>query len=365
MKIFNLLQFFKTKNGIWTLRFLAITMISIALKTIYLPGKQRDSRGYSQLKADDNLHAAQVEESSSFLKIKRNNIKLNNSKSLESFLEKKIENIEAQEKDRNKINKKRKCYIDIYSKAVRLENSIGSKNNKHIGTEKQHIKENQNLDLFAPVGRLLKCELVNTIDSSNIETPIIGIITEDLYWNGHLIIPANTEVHGIAKTDRMRQRIVSGRKWKLIFPKGFSLLEGAVLELEGVALDREESADSIKTYGITDGSFGLKGYRIMNTEPEEIKMFVASFMQGLLSSLQSKVSYNFGANGFVPYNSLKNASLEGTANAISEYIKDLRFEIEEKGFYTRVPAGKQFYLYINERIEPYKDYCKKTDVFSL
>jgi hypothetical protein len=45
-----------------------------------------------------------------------------------------------------------------------------------------------------PYGRLLKCELVNTVDSINLETPIIGLVAEDVWRDGRLIIPAGTEV---------------------------------------------------------------------------------------------------------------------------------------------------------------------------
>src|SRR5438105_315879 len=44
--------------------------------------------------------------------------------------------------------------------------------------------------LYAPFGRLIPCELIVTVDSSTIRTPIIGLITEDVYHAGHLIIPA-------------------------------------------------------------------------------------------------------------------------------------------------------------------------------
>ena len=48
-------------------------------------------------------------------------------------------------------------------------------------------------------GRLLRCELVNTVDSTNIDTPIIGLVIEDAWNDGRLIIPAGTEVHGVAQ----------------------------------------------------------------------------------------------------------------------------------------------------------------------
>ena len=37
---------------------------------------------------------------------------------------------------------------------------------------------------YAPFGRLVQCELVVTVDSSSINTPIIGLVTDDIWHNG-------------------------------------------------------------------------------------------------------------------------------------------------------------------------------------
>jgi hypothetical protein len=71
---------------------------------------------------------------------------------------------------------------------------------------------------YAPFGRLIPCELIVTVDSSSIQTPIIGLVTEDIYHNGRLIIPAGTEVHGKAQTDHSRERIASsGNNWTFVW----------------------------------------------------------------------------------------------------------------------------------------------------
>ena len=60
---------------------------------------------------------------------------------------------------------------------------------------------------YAPFGRLISCQLIITVDSSALDTPIIGLITEDVWHDGRLIVPVGTEVHGTARVDRMRERI--------------------------------------------------------------------------------------------------------------------------------------------------------------
>ena len=104
---------------------------------------------------------------------------------------------------------------------------------------------------YAPFGRLIPCELIVTVDSSGIQTPIIGLVTEDIYHNGRLIIPAGTEVHGKAQTDRSRERIASGNNWTLVWSSGEEL------RLSGIALDREADPGG-DGWGITDGSAGLR-----------------------------------------------------------------------------------------------------------
>jgi hypothetical protein len=71
--------------------------------------------------------------------------------------------------------------------------------------------------VYAPFGRLISCETVVTVDSASIQTPIIGLVTENVYHAGRLIIPAGTEVHGTAQTDRHRERIASGGSWTLVW----------------------------------------------------------------------------------------------------------------------------------------------------
>src|SRR5208282_5719882 len=37
---------------------------------------------------------------------------------------------------------------------------------------------------FAPFGRLIPCETVITVDSASIQTPIVGLVTENVYYGG-------------------------------------------------------------------------------------------------------------------------------------------------------------------------------------
>lgn len=194
---------------------------------------------------------------------------------------------------------------------------------------------------YAPYGRLIPCELVITIDSSTIRTPIVGLITEDIYHGGRLVIPAGTEVHGVAQIDRVRERIASGKQWTLVWQNGEEL------PISGVALDREKNADG-DGWGITDGSAGLRGRLIKSDSLAEIKLFAASFLSGAAGALTERDQTVFGP---IASPSLQNAPLKGAQDVLAVYAKQILDSIQRDGFYVRVPAGKQFYLYVTQTID--------------
>lgn len=195
--------------------------------------------------------------------------------------------------------------------------------------------------IYAPFGRLIPCETVITVDSASIQTPIVGLITENIYHAGKLVIPAGTEVHGTAQTDRHRERIASGGSWTLVWQGGEEL------RLKAIALDREFSGDQ-EGWGITDGSAGLRGRIIKSDDMAEIKLFAATFLSGAAGALTEKQQTVFG-----PINSpsLANAPFEGAQKVLSVYAQRIYEAIQRDGFYVRVPSGKQFYLYVLQTID--------------
>jgi len=195
--------------------------------------------------------------------------------------------------------------------------------------------------LYAPFGRLIRCQLIVTVDSSQIATPIIGLVTDDVYHDGNLIIPAGTEVHGSARVDRSRERIASNSQWTLVWQTGEEL------PLNGIALDREDELGD-GGWSITDGSAGLRGKLLKSDDLGEIKLFAATFLSGAASSLTEREQTLFGSRA-AP--SLRNAPLSGAQEVLNTYAKQLFDTIAREGFYVRVPAGKQFYLYVTEPIE--------------
>ncbi len=194
---------------------------------------------------------------------------------------------------------------------------------------------------FAPYGRLIPCELVITVDSSSIQTPIVGLVTEDVFHHGQLIIPAGTEVHGSAQVDRTRERIASNGRWTLVWQ------EGKELNVSGLALDHELDPDT-GTWGITDGSAGLRGSLLKTDNLAEVKLYIAALLSGAASALTENQVTAFGTFALP---TLQNAPLQGAQAVLDRYAQQILQTIERDGFYVRVPAGKQFYLYVTQTID--------------
>lgn len=197
--------------------------------------------------------------------------------------------------------------------------------------------------VYAPFGRLIPCETVITVDSSSIETPIVGLVTKNVYFDGKVVIPAGTEVHGMAQTDRERDRVSTSGNWTLVWQ------DGEEMQLKAIALDREFDDETNQTgWGITDGSAGLRGEVLKTDDYADLKLFAATFLSGAASALTVQQQTAFG-----PINSptLANAPFAGAQTVLQNYAQQVLNSIEKNGYYVRVPSGKQFYLYVLQTID--------------
>lgn len=197
---------------------------------------------------------------------------------------------------------------------------------------------------FMPFGTLLKCKLVNTVDSANIETPVIAVLLEDVWQNGQRVIPANTLVHGTARAGRIRDRINASGTWRFVWQ------DGRELPFSGVALDREYEHD-IEGYGITDGSAGMKGRLMATDDYQELKMLASAALSGFARGTQDRTQT---ALGTTITGSVSGGVREGVGEVFDLYAQRTLRDIEQNGYYVRVPAGKEFYVYVVESVVPEK-----------
>ena len=228
-------------------------------------------------------------------------------------------------------------------------------------------------DDFAPFGRLVKCQLVETVDSvTSRSEPIVALVTQDLDWNGNVIIPAGTEAFSYARPEPIIDaagvgRLVDDGEWTLVMPGGDDRDNGRELILKARAVDRRELEVSPKgrarSWGIDDGSDGLVGYTLSTLDNTEIKLFAAAAVSGMVQGLAPiaerqqpapGVSGVLGATQAAPTlgNALTASLGTGAADYLGQLASRIRDEISKRGVYVRVPAGKAFYLFVEQTIDP-------------
>jgi hypothetical protein len=208
-------------------------------------------------------------------------------------------------------------------------------------------------EAYAAYGRFLRCKLVITVDSNRIQTPIVGIVLEDVYSVDHqLIIPALAEVHGMAQSDSAEERIGSQNQWVIVWrTKDNREVE---LPLTGIALDHAPSPQG-SGWGLTDGSAGLRGQVIRSDNLSEIKMLLAQFGAGFAQSFaQSGLQSIITANGSVltsQNNGFQQAGAQGVQNAATTYAQQIADTVKREGIFIRVPDGTDFYLYVTQTLD--------------
>jgi hypothetical protein len=130
-------------------------------------------------------------------------------------------------------------------------------------------------------------------------------------------------------------------------------MNGAELPLHGIALDMERNEQS-GTWQLTDGSAGLRGDILKTDNWAEVKLFAATFLSAATTGLEDTTNSSnalTGQTSQTPLSTPKNAALAGSSAVLNQYAQQILDSIKRDGFYVRVPAGKQFYLYITQTID--------------
>jgi hypothetical protein len=215
---------------------------------------------------------------------------------------------------------------------------------------KKSSEESELSKTYAPFGRMIPCQTVVTLESSKLDTPVVGLVTEDVWHNGRLIIPAGAEVHGRASLDRSRERIAASGKWVIVW-RDSTDLNGTELVTTGIALDREKDETSGE-FGLRDGSAGLVGDLLRSDNLQEVKLFTSTFLAGVASGFQELQTQSTALGVTqIAAGTGRNAALQGTADVLNVYARQIQEAIARDGFFVRVPAGKQFYLYVTQTID--------------
>jgi hypothetical protein len=79
-------------------------------------------------------------------------------------------------------------------------------------------------------GRVIPCRLVNGLQRSDKELPILAVVTKEVRWNGVVVVPAGTQIEGSTRGHEV-DRIIAKNEWRMLFRDGQRVTVG------GVALD--------------------------------------------------------------------------------------------------------------------------------
>jgi hypothetical protein len=193
---------------------------------------------------------------------------------------------------------------------------------------------------WLPPGVFIPCALVNTVESSHLNTPVVGEVLHDVYQNGRLIIPAGSVVSSFAESGAVRDRIEVAGVWLLVYP------DGRHLRVQGIACDREADPTN-QQFGIEDGSAGLQGELVESDHWANAKAFIALLMTASMqtgtavatSALQA--SHTTGVVG-----------LPDTTPILAKYLDQLLNGETGDGRFVRVRASKEFYVFVTETVLP-------------
>ena len=197
---------------------------------------------------------------------------------------------------------------------------------------------------WLPPGIFIPCALVNTVESSHINTPVVGEVIRDVIQknNGvpHVIVPAGTLVNSFAQSGAVRDRIEVAGSWVFVFP------DGRQLKVRGIACDREADPAN-QQFGIEDGSAGLQGELIESDHWTNAKAFIALLMT---ASMQTGTAV--ATSALQAAHTTGVTALPDTTPILAKYLDQLLNGETGDGRFVRVRAGKEFYVYPTETIEP-------------
>jgi hypothetical protein len=191
---------------------------------------------------------------------------------------------------------------------------------------------------WLPPSIFIPCALVNTVESSHINTPVVGEVLRDVYQNGHLIIPAGAVVSSFAQAGAVRDRIEVAGVWIVVYP------DGRHLRVHGIACDRETDPAN-QQFGIEDGTAGLQGELIESDHWANAKAFIALLMTASMQTGTAIATSTLQAAHTTGVTALPDAT-----PILAKYLDQLLNGETGDGRFVRVRASKEFYVFVAETI---------------
>ena len=206
-----------------------------------------------------------------------------------------------------------------------------------------------------PVGTMIQCRLINTIDSGALESPLIAKVLEPVMKNGRVLVPRGAEIHGRVKKGNHRDRIETRTSWQLLLPSG------KAIRITGIGLNRDHDR-SKDQYGVSDGSIGLEGREIKPGPAADYKRFAATGIAAFGRFSQRRARTIYGEEALV---NVRNGVLEGGSAVVDRYADQMKKEAEDIRPFVRVPAGKEFYVYVTAEVPRVSEVAGEADSAGL
>ncbi|MBV8228291.1 MAG: hypothetical protein JO232_24210 [Verrucomicrobia bacterium] len=196
------------------------------------------------------------------------------------------------------------------------------------------------IETWLPPAELIPCALVNTIESSHLNTPVLAVVTRNIWQIGHLIIPWGTHVSCFASNTAVRDRIEVAGLWLFTFG------DGRQLKVPGIALDRQASPAN-NQFGIEDGTAGLRG--------DVIETDQYGFLKGLLGVITSAgltTGTAIATSALQAQHTTGVTALPDITPVFATYLNQMLNGTGGDSRFVRVPSSTEFYLFPTDTILP-------------
>lgn len=191
---------------------------------------------------------------------------------------------------------------------------------------------------FIPFGSVIAARLVQPVLCGKQAVPVIAELLQPIRdKKGQIWIPRGTRIHGRLSSGNLPGRLESTGGWIFVLP-GSKLLETKA------SLQDRDFDPARKIYGVNDGTAGIVGTEIKTGGWKNGKVAKA----GLAIAADASQDRMRTALGEVELGSARNAVLRGVSSLVNGVVPKDENSTES---IVSVPAGKEFYLYIEGRRE--------------
>ena len=206
-------------------------------------------------------------------------------------------------------------------------------NDQRLAASKKGVEDARKLAF----GSLIQCRLIQPVMCGSSPVPLVGEIMRAIPdVKGRPWIPLGSQIHGTAKFVEGSDRAEGDGTWTLVLP-------GRILvDLKGGLLDKSLDQSNGR-YGSTDATAGLVGTVTRHEKANKTQEFAR---QALAIGAEASQDRMRTALGEIELGSARSAVLRGASSLFGGATPKLQEEAKPAIY---IPAGKEFYIYVNDR----------------